>query len=187
MVAATVWHATILLLLFLSIIIVLAINKEIVMQIRRRWYNSTSNTGFVMRFRETKAESYYIEGKQLYDEEMYEEAIEAFSQSISWACHPSWVYYYRGICYYHTYQWQLAIEDLEFFSSSYADCAIGFYVYALCLAAVRKYDFALAMVERAIKIEPLPEYIRSRKEIKEQLDIQFEKDLQNGNYAMVYR
>lgn len=155
------------------------------MQIRRRWYNSTNN--IVMQFRETKAESYYIEGKQLYEEAMYDEAIEAFTQSINWAGHPSWVYYYRGICYYQTYQWQLAIEDLEFFTSSYADCAIGCYVYGLCLAAVRKYDFALAMVERAIRIEALPEYIQARKEIKEQLDIQFEKDLEQGNYAMVYR
>jgi len=171
----------------MSIIVILTAFEEVVMQIRKRCYNSTDRINFVMEFRDKKAQSYYIEGKQLYDQQMYEEAIKAFNQSIDWAFYPSWVYYYRGICFYHTCQWQSAIEDLEFFTSSYADCAIGFYVYALCLAAVRKYDFALAMVERAIKIEPLPEYIESRKEIKKDLDIQFEEDLQNGNYAMVYR
>lgn len=101
----------------------------------------------------------FEKGFLLYINDEYQDAIEAFDQSLEFGPNPV-AYLHRGKSYYRLKQYHLAIDDITKAIYLRPDYADQYYWRARALYYFDRYVDALADIERAYALDPTDEYIQ---------------------------
>lgn len=106
-----------------------------------------------------KAETFFKNGKKLFQSKDYENSIANFTKAIE-LNQANYAYFHcRGQCYFALKKYDLAIHDFTKAVELYSKDANTFYNRGLCYVNLKKYDKALQDYNKSIELNPKQDFV----------------------------
>ncbi len=115
-------------------------------------------SGFQALAQDFPPDSLYRQGERLYFDKQYEEAIPKLTEALEKGLQrDGWAYVYRASCYQNLRQYEQALVDYEIAITKVTDNPVVFFHYGSCLRRVRKYEKAIAVIEKVMEMRDSPQ------------------------------